>query len=508
MKTCLLKKNLKRSAVTYGVLLLFMCISIIPSIAGVLNGQVPVPPTVATTGKSSEGDIPTWYQGDQWIYTVDPLYYSGPNGSFSGTIENFKQKVVGITDGMYDIEITGDINGDLTMSEFSGEVNGEITGTSHIRVSDLAEETTELQSQGTITVLFIPLPYQMNLVTSSIPLLELYDFPINVGEQWQLLCINTISGSFTVSGLYNQSFNEGGLISETAQCTQKEQVSVPAGAYECYKIGRTDTNTWYSTDVGNTVKSIIDESDENSTIEVTITLESFNRAAQPITISEDISPAVVFPGTSVIISGQALTTGSADPVQNGAITIEIPSTGDSWSTTTDSDGYYSKTIIAPTINDDTACIGETGSGGVIVQCVNGSLSGYRIQTLTALLNTPPDTPSIDGETKGKVDVSYSYTVVTTDSEMNEVMYYVDWGDSTNSSWVGPYSSGESITISHTFTEKGTYTIKVKARDSFLAESGWGTLQVTMPKSFSYPNLLRFLERFPFLFQLVQSLLEH
>jgi hypothetical protein len=456
--------------------------------------------------KTSEDDIPTWYLGDEWIYTIDPLYYSSPNGSFSGTIQNLKQKVVGIADGMYEIEITGDISGDLAMSEFSGYCNGVITGTSYVRVSDLAEGPTDLHSEGTITVLYIPLPYELDLTTSSSPLLELYDFPLHVGEQWQILCMSTTSGAFTITGLYEQSLNGSQLIDETVQCTAMEQMTVPAGSYECYKIVRSETMAWYSTDVGNLVKSVVDQSDENMTLQVTITLQSFTHVTQPITITEDISQEFAFPGASLVISGQAIATGSGDPIQNGVVSIEIPCTADSWSTTTGSDGYYSKTIIAPTMIDDTPCDGETGSGGVIVHCESGSLSGYRVQTFTTLLNTPPETPSIDGETNGKVGVSYSYTVVSVDPEGDDVSYFIDWGDTTNSSWVGPSSSGETVTISHTFTEKGTYIIKGKARDVYNVESDWGSLQVTMPKSFFYDIHLRVLERFSYLFQLLQNLL--
>jgi hypothetical protein len=493
MKKNMFNKNRSRSFFVCAVLFTFICVSMFPSVLSTPNQ------------KASEGDIPTWYQGDEWTYTIDPLYYSSPNGSFSGSIENMKQKVVGITDDMYEIEITGEISGELSMNEFTGDCNGDITGISYVRVSDLAESSTELHSEGTITVLFIPIPYELDLTTSSSPLLELYDFPLNVGEEWQILGVTTTTGAFTIEGLYEQSLNGSQYVDETVQCAQMEQMTVPAGSYECYKLTREDTMVWYSADVGNTVKSTIDQSDETMTLQVTITLESFSHATQPITVTENISPAAVVPGSSVVISGQALATSSGDPIQNSDVSIEIPSTGDSWSTTTDSEGYYSKTIIAPLILDDTPCEGETGSGGVIVRCVDDTLVGYRVQTLTTLPNMPPDTPSITGETEGKVGVSYTYTIVTTDPEMNMVRYFVDWGDLTNSS-IGPYTSGESVTVNHTFTGKGTYTIRVQAQDSYDAESGWGSLQVTMPKSFSYPFLLRFLERFPLLFRLLQNLL--
>jgi len=506
MKQDMLKKNLRRRIVICGIFFLFICLSITPSISSISNDYYSVVPLIGSSERTNEGDIPTWYQGDQWIYTIDPLYFSSPNGSFSGTIENFKQKVVGITDDAYEIAITGDISGEVMVNSFSGDLTGEITGTSYVRVSDLAEVTTELHSQGEIVVVWIPFPYQMDLVTSSLPPLELYDFPLNVGEQWQLSCMNTVSGSFSIEGIVDQSFNGGQWIEETVECNQMKQLSVPAGTFECYEIGRSNTLGWYSVDVGNVVKSTVDQSDENMTLQIALTLQSFSHAAQPINISEEITPAMVAPGASVVISGQASITGSGQPVQNGVVTIEITSTGDSWSTTTDSSGQYSKTVIAPTMSDDTSSGRETGSGGVVVHCSSGSLSGYRVQTLVTMQDTPPATPSIQGQIKGKPGIAYSYTVVAQDPEADEILYFIDWGDKTNSSWVGPYSSDENVTLSHTFTKKGTYTIKVKARDIYYAESDWGTLQVKMPTSISYHPFLQFLERFPHIFPILRYLL--
>ncbi len=506
MNQGLSKFNLRRRTVVCGICFLFMCVSITPAVSSISNQFSSESILVGSLGRTSNGDIPTWYQGDEWIYTVNPLFYSGPNGSFSGMIENFKQKVVEIADGAYVMSITGDISGEITMNGFSGELTGVISGASYVRVSDLAEITTELYSQGTIIALWIPFPYEMNIVTSSSPPLELYDFPINVGEQWQLACLNTISGSVNIQGVYEQSFNGNQWIDETVQCSQMQQISVPAGNFECYEIGRTNTQGWYSTDVGNMVKSIIDQSDANMTLHVVIALQSFSPAQQPITVSEEITPAIVAPGASVIISGQAISTGSGSPIQNGVISMTIPSTGDNWSTTTNANGYYSKTIVVPIISDDTPSDGEIGSGGVIVECASGGLSGYRVQTLTTVQDTPPAIPSIDGPTKGKVGVSYPYTVVAEDPEADEVFYFVDWGDETNSSWVGPYLSNENVILDHMFTKKGSYTITVKAKDIYYAESDWGTLQVNMPKTSSYTIVMKLLERFPFLSNLLYQLL--
>ncbi|HWR27436.1 MAG TPA: carboxypeptidase-like regulatory domain-containing protein [Candidatus Thermoplasmatota archaeon] len=455
--------------------------------------------------RTIEGDIPTWYTGDEWTYTVDPLSFSSPNGSFDGSIQNFRQTVVGIADDVYTISITGDISGDVTMTSFSGELSGDVTGTSQVRVSDLAEVTNELHSQGTITYMWIPFAYELNIYMNSAPVLEVYDFPLQMGEQWQLDSLTTISGSFSIVGVYDQSFEGSQLVDEIVECNQQEQINVPAGTFECFKIGRQTTLSWYSTDVGNMVKTTVDQSGENMTLQMVAVLQSYSFVNQPITISEEISPSIVASGASVVISGQAISTSSGDPVQNGVVSIQIPSSGGSWSTTTNSGGYYSKIIIAPTMNDDTPSGRETGSGGVVVQCSSSGLTGYRVKTLTTVQDNPPMVPSIHGQSEGKPRVSYSYTVVAVDPENDEVFYYVDWGDGTNSSWVGPYLSNENLTLNHMFAKKGTYIIKAQARDIYYATSGWGTLQVTMPTEAS-AFLLKFFHRFPIMYSLLRQFL--
>jgi hypothetical protein len=505
MKLNVVKKNFRYTLIISGVCFLFLCITLAPVMGDTAKDYCLSSSEMKQTLDRNGGDVPTWYQGDQWIYTVNPLYFSSPNGTFSGRIDNFKQKVSAVSDDTYTITITGDISGDITVSGFSGQLSGVITGTSSIRISDLAEQSTELHSQGTIIYL-IPFPYTLDLLTSSTPALELYDFPLQIGEQWHLGTLTTLSGSFSIQGIYDQSFEGSQLIDETVECTQKEPITTPAGTFECYTIGRSTTQSWYSTDVGNMVKSTIDQSSENTTLQIDITLQSFSHAAPPITVSEDITPSMVAPGASVVISGQAVSTSSGDPIQNGVITIQIPSTGDSWSTTTNSAGYYSKTITAPTIHDDTPMGREIGSDGVIVHCTSGNLKGYIVQTLTIIQDTAPATPIIDGTTDGKIGVSYPYTFAAIDFEDDAVYYFVDWGDTTNSSWIGPYTSNQNVTLDHTFSKKGSYTIRVKAKDMYYAESDWGVLDVTMPTLSSYPILLKFLDRFPLLSYLLQRFL--
>ena len=80
--------------------------------------------------------------------------------------------------------------------------------------------------------------------------------------------------------------------------------------------------------------------------------------------------------------------------------------------------------------------------------------------------SPPDTPTIDTfDTPLEVDESGVYKASTTDPDGDDVYYWFDWDDGTNSGWLGPYGSGATCEASHSWGEGGVYLIKVKAKDS-------------------------------------------
>ena len=96
-------------------------------------------------------------------------------------------------------------------------------------------------------------------------------------------------------------------------------------------------------------------------------------------------------------------------------------------------------------------------------------------------NNPPEIPNKPtGETNGYHGTPYSYNTSTTDPEEDNVFYWFDWSDGTNSGWIGPYSSGEIINASHTWESPGIYNVTVKAMDIHYSESNWSSqLLITM-----------------------------
>jgi len=124
------------------------------------------------------------------------------------------------------------------------------------------------------------------------------------------------------------------------------------------------------------------------------------------------------------------------------------------------------------------------------------------------LNYPPSRPTITGDKEGKVGVDYNHTFSSVDPEGSDVSYFVKWDDGTDTGWVGPYPSGQAITLSHNWTTKGTYIISAKAKDQYGQVSQESTYKVTRPKSkqWIYLPLIQFIyniiQRFPLLEKLL------
>ncbi len=90
-----------------------------------------------------------------------------------------------------------------------------------------------------------------------------------------------------------------------------------------------------------------------------------------------------------------------------------------------------------------------------------------------ITNYPPQTPEQpSGVVEGQPQVQYNFSSSTTDPDGDTVLYLFSWGDGTESTWLGPYASGDTCIGYHTWNNSNGYYVKVKAKDTNGRESGW------------------------------------
>jgi hypothetical protein len=102
--------------------------------------------------------------------------------------------------------------------------------------------------------------------------------------------------------------------------------------------------------------------------------------------------------------------------------------------------------------------------------------------VTIVENDPPTVPNIDGPNRGKVGVDYTYIFTASDSDGDDVAYYIDWGDDSSSTWSTFQTSGTAYNEDHKWNSQGRYTIKAKAKDIYNAESDWSQLEIEIPRN--------------------------
>lgn len=112
-----------------------------------------------------------------------------------------------------------------------------------------------------------------------------------------------------------------------------------------------------------------------------------------------------------------------------------------------------------------------------------SLDELKMELISTTYNPssdPPVQPSAPaGPTTFIAGESGSYECFTTDPDDDIVKYIFNWGDGTTSS-SDFIPSGEIVSITKQWTDKGTFDVKVKARDSYGKESEWSdSIEVTV-----------------------------
>ncbi|HEB37089.1 MAG TPA: PKD domain-containing protein, partial [Thermoplasmatales archaeon] len=136
----------------------------------------------------------------------------------------------------------------------------------------------------------------------------------------------------------------------------------------------------------------------------------------------------------------------------------------------------------------------------------------KLEDLTIILtgNDAPLKPQItDMPSSIRVGETELFSAKAVDPDGDSISYGWDWnGDNVVDEWTGYGKSGEEYGILHTFNEKGTYAVKVKARDYIWGyESEWSdpvTIKVTKVKSSKDKNNSKNLNHDVKAFRIIQN----
>ncbi len=185
----------------------------------------------------------------------------------------------------------------------------------------------------------------------------------------------------------------------------------------------------------------------------------------PETLSVD-SPPIIPYGQSVF---EVKVESNGNPVENAQVCLLQPN-GFYASGYTDTTGMVELEVDVQNLDEATLTVSAHDHLPYIIQVQIGS-------------SYPPEAPTVNGPAAGKPGKEYEYTAISTDPEGDQIFYLFDWGDITDSGWIGPFNSGQEITVSHSWSAVGNYSIKVRAKDVNGSISYWSEpypVQIVLP----------------------------
>lgn len=191
-------------------------------------------------------------------------------------------------------------------------------------------------------------------------------------------------------------------------------------------------------------------------------------------------------------------------VNKQGLMLKVDSNGyEEWNTTFGGSEDETCNNIIQTTDGGYLVVGKTNSYG------SGEYDGWIVKFSSGENQKPIKPNKIIGPSSGKIDKKYTFFTSTVDPDGDDVYYLVDWDDGSDSGWHGPFVSGEECNISHIWNEKGSYEIRVKAKDLFENESPWSdpsTFRINKGKSVPITNILKLFNLIKYNFPLLSFIL--
>jgi WD40 repeat protein len=140
--------------------------------------------------------------------------------------------------------------------------------------------------------------------------------------------------------------------------------------------------------------------------------------------------------------------------------------------------------------------------------VYGRSDGYVLVAKSPILpeNRPPGKPDINGPDMGVPETEYIYVLNAADPDNDDIRYHINWGDD-NTEITDFNPSGTDVIVKHTWSNKGTYKIKIKAEDVNGLFGPEATNQIIIPRNKLLDiQLFRFLQQHQNLLPIIRYIL--
>ena len=376
--------------------LMLVLILLVSSSAAVVRSASDDPVVMA----GNQAEVPTWQIGDWWDYELGgAVDLMGMTATASGNIrfdvtEIMTQPIGPKVYHLYNLTISGSFTGSGSGVVQGVDVDADITSAAlggywWVERGDLAVlvDNETVSASGNVTTFLGTDPLTLEAEMSNIysPSREDYDFPMEVGDQWDIVTTMVTSGYvyyfidipfFPIEDTI--SLDGVSPLAGTSLCSQQTSISVPAGTFDSFdaSLGVTDER-WYSETVRYMVKWE-NHGGFGMFGDLWVNLTDYDRVAPVMTVDEYLLPDKVNPGGNVTVNG------NSTAAQFSTVNVKIPATGDVWMGFTDITGSYSVNIAAPLIPDNTPTPTDVGSHGVLVEINDGSTKGYAVRTLTLI----------------------------------------------------------------------------------------------------------------------------
>ena len=464
-------------------------------------------PYINTSLNDYDAELPEWDIGDYWVYDlfVDLEQSEYFDFAFRLNIQNFRIEVeeVNNIDDQYKLSmnvpqgyITGNGNMNLGGFVFSGQIdNAYLNGEIYVKKSTLEIIKIDGKFEGDTNKILVPefnIDFSIEFEEIIGDLLEkteftVLKFPINTDTSWNVplrylnISMNAIKPNLGQAKLMSY------IDEHYVECSSWEVIQKDEEEYDALKItGQNygDTNNiYYAPSIANIVKLDYDNvalgiGYKINTLTMDLIQTNYQVSSNPPETPETPS------GLTDFLAGETGTyeTKTTDPDNNKIRYIF------DWDDETEH--TYTDFINSGETITVEHLWGKGGAHNIKVKARD--IYGYESQwsnTLTVNVenNKPekPETPT--GTANGKIKTSYPFKTKSTDPDDHKIRYAWDWdGDNNIDETTDLYDSGAEITTSHTFYNKGTYSIKVKAIDEYGEESDWSEpLSVSMPKYKTY-----------------------